>query len=154
MIVAIGDWFGMVTVPGMLASPRTCRTASAARAVSQAAPSSGVCICRTDDRLAPCVGSADVRYGGRCKQEMHRNAETCYRHKPAASHALQADLFLKIESDTQSYTLFEIHPRLLRGYHAASSAKCTRRPSAVAILTSASSENCDTRPRSRSLMRG
>lgn len=37
---------------------------------------------------------------------------------------------------------------------ATSSPRCTRRPMAVATLTSASSENRDTRPRSRSFMRG
>lgn len=39
-------------------------------------------------------------------------------------------------------------------HQAASSSTCTRRPMAVAMFTSASSENRDTRPRSRSLMRG
>lgn len=37
---------------------------------------------------------------------------------------------------------------------AASSSTCTRRPRAVAMFTRASSENRETRPRSRSLMRG
>lgn len=41
-----------------------------------------------------------------------------------------------------------------RDAYAASNVTCTRQPSAVAMFTKASSEKRDTRPRSKSLMRG
>lgn len=49
--------------------------------------------------------------------------------------------------------LRELEPMRVAGY-ATFNSTCTRRPSAVAIFTRASSENRDTRPRNKSFMRG